>query len=67
MVLLFRIFDVGPLAFSNGRRGFRATGMSYPDFIYFMLAEEDRSSEIALAYWYVMASGWLLYGQKNQI
>jgi len=29
-------------------------GMTYPDFIFFMLSEEDKSSECALRYWYVM-------------
>ena len=26
-------------------------GMSYPDFVYFMLAEEDRGTPTALKYW----------------
>ena len=32
---------------------FDATGgMTYPDFIFFMLSEEDKSSEAALRYWF---------------
>jgi serine/threonine-protein phosphatase 2A regulatory subunit B'' len=27
-------------------------GMSYPDFIFFMLSEEDKTSECALSYWF---------------
>jgi hypothetical protein len=30
--------------------------MSYPDFIFFMLSEEDKSSQVALRYWYVRAT-----------
>lgn len=49
-----RIFQVGQRPFSDGREGgFGASGMSFPDFIYFMLAEEDKSSEAALRYWFV--------------
>lgn len=29
-----------------------AYGMSYPDFIFFMLSEEDKTSECALSYWF---------------
>jgi hypothetical protein len=28
-------------------------GMTFPDFIFFMLAEEDKGSEAALRYWCV--------------
>ena len=27
-------------------------GMTYPDFIYFMLSEEDKTNECALRYWF---------------
>ena len=30
-----------------------ALGMTFPDFIYFMLSEEDKTSENSLRYWYV--------------
>lgn len=51
-----RIFQVGLRPFSDGREGgFGQTGMSFPDFIFFMLAEEDKSSEAALRYWWVRA------------
>ena len=47
-----RIFQVGLRPFSDGREGgFGQTGMSFPDFIFFMLAEEDKSSDAALRYW----------------
>lgn len=53
--LSFRIFQVGFRAFSDGKEGgFEGTdGMTYPDFIYFMLSEEDKTTEISLRYWYV--------------
>lgn len=40
--------------FSDGFEGGydAAGGMTYPDFVVFMLAEEDRSSIPALKYWY---------------
>jgi len=28
--------------------------MGYEDFVYFMLSEEDKSSEPSLEYWYVL-------------
>lgn len=59
-----RIFQVGTKVFSDGQvGGFSSAvgtgaagssgggGMSYPDFIFFMLSEEDKSSESALKYW----------------
>eukprot|EP00596_Hydrurales_sp_CCMP1899_P001008 CAMPEP_0119051740 /NCGR_PEP_ID=MMETSP1177-20130426/73263_1 /TAXON_ID=2985 /ORGANISM="Ochromonas sp, Strain CCMP1899" /LENGTH=293 /DNA_ID=CAMNT_0007031057 /DNA_START=1273 /DNA_END=2151 /DNA_ORIENTATION=+ len=49
-----RIFQVGLRPFSDGKEGgFGSAGMSFPDFIFFMLAEEDKSSEAALRYWFV--------------
>jgi hypothetical protein len=51
---LCRIFQVGTRVFADGQvGGFEETGMSYPDFIFFMLSEEDKSSQVALRYWYV--------------
>ena len=48
-----RIFQVGCRAFTDGKEGgFRHSGMTYSDFIYFMLAEEDKSSLPSLTYWY---------------
>ncbi|KAJ1427044.1 hypothetical protein B484DRAFT_330142 [Ochromonadaceae sp. CCMP2298] len=48
-----RIFQVGTKVFSDGQvGGFEESGMSYPDFIFFMLSEEDKSSEVALRYWF---------------
>jgi hypothetical protein len=38
--------------FSDGLEGrYQSSGMTYPDFIFFMLAEENRSSVAALRYW----------------
>ncbi len=49
-----RIFQVGTRVFTDGQvGGFDSTGMTYPDFVFFMLSEEDKSSEMALRYWYV--------------
>ena len=54
LCIVRRIFQVGLRPFSDGREGgFGQTGMSFPDFIFFMLAEEDKSSEAALRYWWV--------------
>ena len=48
-----RIFQMGLKAFSDGKMGgFRQSGMTYSDFIYFMLSEEDKSNEPALRYWF---------------
>lgn len=41
----FRIFQVGTRVFSDGQvGGFDTLGMTYPDFIYFMLSEEDKTT-----------------------
>lgn len=49
---MIRIFQVGCRAFSDGKEGgFQNTGMTYSDFVYFMLAEEDKGSEASLRYW----------------
>lgn len=38
---------------SSGSLGSTAAyGMSYPDFIFFMLSEEDKTSDCALSYWF---------------
>lgn len=63
-----RVFQLGARAFSDGIDGGFATaaavqgeeavanahvpGMTYPDFIYFMLSEEDKTSENSLRYWF---------------
>lgn len=52
IVCVFRIFQVGARAFTDGKEGaFGASGMTYSDFVYFMLAEEDKTSEASLSYW----------------
>lgn len=48
-----RIFQVGPRVFADGiQGGMETTGMTYPDFIYFMLSEEDKTSICSLRYWF---------------
>jgi serine/threonine-protein phosphatase 2A regulatory subunit B'' len=48
-----RIFQVGTRVFSDGlNSGFKNVGMTFPDFIYFMLAEEDKTQACALQYWF---------------
>jgi hypothetical protein len=59
-MFLCRIFQVGTRVFADGQvGGFEETGMSYPDFIFFMLSEEDKSSQVALRYWYVKTTDCL--------
>lgn len=44
------------VAFSQVPRKFTSNidgKMGYEDFVYFMLAEEDKSSEPSLEYWYI--------------
>lgn len=51
--LVDRVFSVGVRAFADGSEGsFRNTGMAYADFVYFMLAEEDKGNEASIAYWF---------------
>jgi hypothetical protein len=62
--LYHRIFQVGTRVFADGQVGnFEETGMTYPDFIFFMLSEEDKSSVCALRYWYVFPAvqGFIWY------
>lgn len=47
-----RIFLSGTRVFLDGRVGFRRSGMSYPDFVYFMLAEEEKACESSIRYWF---------------
>ena len=48
-----RIFHVGTRVFSDGlTSGFKNVGMTFPDFIYFMLAEEDKTLDVSLQYWF---------------
>lgn len=49
--LLYRIFQLGARA---GGMGSFQGGMTYSDFIYFMLSEEDKSNEMSLRYWYAV-------------
>lgn len=55
--ILDRVFHTGCRVFSDGREGGFGSaaaggGMLYPDFVFFMLAEEDRSTPAALRYWF---------------
>jgi serine/threonine-protein phosphatase 2A regulatory subunit B'' len=47
-----RIFQVGVRVFSDGQEGGFVDGMTYPDFIYFMLSEEDKTTDASLNYWF---------------
>jgi serine/threonine-protein phosphatase 2A regulatory subunit B'' len=40
------------VAGSDGASNAHVPGMTYPDFIYFMLSEEDKTSENSLRYWF---------------
>lgn len=51
-VCVCRIFSVGYRVFSDGQWSGFPDGMSYQDFIYFMLSEEDKTSPNALRYWF---------------
>jgi serine/threonine-protein phosphatase 2A regulatory subunit B'' len=60
-MIVDRIFDAAPRPFiydssigngaSNGKANHRDY-LSYEDFIYFMLSEEDKSNEVAVRYWF---------------
>ncbi len=44
---------MGVRVFSDGQVGsFEETGMAYPDFIFFMLSEEDKTTDCSLSYWF---------------
>jgi serine/threonine-protein phosphatase 2A regulatory subunit B'' len=47
-MIVDRIFDAAPKPFDPRNREF----LSYEDFIYFMLSEEDKSNEISVRYWF---------------
>ena len=59
--LIHRVYQVGERAFSDGGRGFRtrnpltskqSTGMSYADFVYFMMSDIDKTTTVSLKYWF---------------
>ncbi len=49
-MIVDRIFDAAPRPFNppNPNRDY----LSYEDFIYFMLSEEDKSNEVSVRYWF---------------
>ena len=50
-----RIFQVGTKAFTDGKVTGNKSGqpfMTFPDFVYFFLSEEDKSTDASLAYWF---------------
>lgn len=58
-IIIDRILQVHPQVFSDGlvigssnSDDSNSIGMSYPDFIYFMLNEEDKTNENSLRYWF---------------
>ena len=52
-VIVDRIYSTAARAFQDGcEGGLRRTGMPYPDFVFFMLAEEDKTTEQSIRYWF---------------
>eukprot|EP01035_Chromulina_nebulosa_P024556 gene24556-31977_t len=53
-LVIDRVFQCGQRSYTDGYEGgfHKQGGLSYPDFIYFMLSEEDKSNEMALRYWF---------------
>lgn len=48
-----RIFSTASRAFTDGcEGGLRRGGMPYEDFVFFMLAEEDKTTEQSIRYWF---------------
>jgi serine/threonine-protein phosphatase 2A regulatory subunit B'' len=53
-MIVDRIFDAAPRPFENESTG-RTTNrefLSYEDFIFFMLSEEDKANEVSVRYWF---------------
>lgn len=55
-LIVDRIMSVGPRPFPQGRRNEDGSdpraSMTYEDYVYFMLSEEDRGNEHSLRYWF---------------
>ena len=52
-VIVDRIFSTASRAFTDGcEGGLRRSGMPYADFVFFMLAEEDKTTEQSIRYWF---------------
>lgn len=49
-MIVDRIFDAAPRPFDSAQK--QPDYLSYEDFIYFMLSEEDKSNEISVNYWF---------------
>lgn len=49
-MIVDRIFDSAPRPFEHG--SIDRDYLSYEDFIYFMLSEEDKSNEVSVQYWF---------------
>lgn len=54
-MIIDRIFESGPRPFGNANTS--SDYLSYEDFIYFMLSEEDKQSESAIRYWFQCLDG----------
>lgn len=53
--LIDRVFQKGRRAFTDGKQGYisdGAVGMTFADFVFFMLAEEDKTTAASLKYWF---------------
>eukprot|EP01084_Bolivina_argentea_P203326 347295_1 len=51
-IIVNRIFDVGPRPFVEPGSMRNVNYMSYEDYIYFLLSEEDKANEHSLKYWF---------------
>lgn len=52
-VIVERVFHSAHRVFQDGQQGgLRRGGMPYPDFVYFMIAEEDKTSVQSIRYWF---------------
>lgn len=54
-IVINRIYKVGQRACSDGKMGFHKkpdSGLGFMDFIYFFLSDIDKSSKVALKYWF---------------
>ncbi|CAJ1966309.1 unnamed protein product [Cylindrotheca closterium] len=49
-MIVDRIFDAAPRPFENDRSNNEF--LSYEDFIFFMLSEEDKANEVSVRYWF---------------
>jgi len=51
-MIVDRLFDAAPRPFDNEDSKLNRDYLSYEDFIYFMLSEEDKANEVSVRYWF---------------